>query len=280
MLRIPLPLVLGAAVAIGVVYTIIIIVAYPILGSYDTNYAYFNGSNVVTNGTFPNHKYVYLYGGYGIAYFTSAVTSVVSFECAGFGCLPGRDFGRYMPVLIEVVSGSLPSNTNIVVNQPYGNTNCKVVFYFDTANMVAYIGGTSTSSTGTPCAYGWSVPMKMYKDPTGRYYWLYPLANNYGTWSTSTACSVISATGATSGRVVLSIPTQEIYSCVLWGWGPGAMTWYTHASSATVASLPNPSAGFSGWITQTISGSGYTFKVYYAPLFFMQGPQPFVVDVR
>ncbi|MGC9131935.1 MAG: hypothetical protein ACP5H5_10190, partial [Pyrobaculum sp.] len=131
MLRIPLPLVLGAAVAIGVVYTITIIVAYPILGSYDTNYAYFDGSNVVTNGTFPSLSYVYLYGGYGIAYFTSAVTNVVSFECVSNGCIPGMDFGRYLPVMVEVVSGSLPSGTTITVDQPYGVTSCKVVFYFD-----------------------------------------------------------------------------------------------------------------------------------------------------
>ncbi|MBD6956113.1 MAG: hypothetical protein F9Y92_05685 [Thermoplasmatales archaeon] len=277
MVRIPIPLLIAAAVALGTVVTIYVSIVMKILGSYDTGYASFNGTHVVSTGTFPSLSYVYLYGGYGTAYFTSAVTSVVSFECVGSYCQPGLNFGRYFPVLIEVVSGSLPSGTNIVVTPPYGRTGgtCLVVFYFDTANMVAYVAGTSDTST-SQCGFAWTVPLKMYKDPTGRYYWLYPLARNYGTWSTSTACSVAKGTAA-GYYYALSIMTGEAYDCAFAKWGSATIKWYTHASSTTTAALPNPSAGFSGWIIQTITGTGYTLKVYYAPLFFMQGPQPFAV---
>jgi hypothetical protein len=73
-MRIPIPLIFAAAVAVGAIVTIIIQINVQVLGSWDSRYAAFNGTHVYQTGPMIATTYKTLYLGYGTAYFQNPVS--------------------------------------------------------------------------------------------------------------------------------------------------------------------------------------------------------------
>jgi hypothetical protein len=265
-MRIPIPLIFAAVIALTSV-TLVFKVVVTVIGSYDPSYAAFNGTHVVSK-SLPSTTYVYVYGGGGgTATYTSATTTY-QYQCFGSACATGSDFGSYIPVLITVNSGSYPFGTTIEVNQPYGRTTYKVrvVLYSDGNGWVA---GQSATSLGAG-QIGYSIPVKWYQSSDGRQIWIYPIDRSRITRSLSEGCSVAGLGGA-SYKYVVSIQTGERYDCSSSSWGSGTFKFSTIASSTTTA------AWSIGWITQSVSGSGYDITIRYAPLIFISPATNFAI---
>ncbi|MEM4897697.1 MAG: hypothetical protein QXR18_05770 [Pyrobaculum sp.] len=265
-MRIPIPLLFAAVIALTSVTLVFkVVVAY--MGSYDTTYAAFNGTHVVSQ-TVPSTNYVYIYGGGGGTATYTSDTTTYHFQCFGSACVPGSDFGAYIPVLITVNSGNFPFGTTIEVSQPYGRTTYRVriVLYSDGNGWVA---GQSPTGLGAG-QVGFSIPVRWYRSPDGQQIWIFPVDRSRIERSLSEGCSVASLGGAIY-RFVVSIQTGQSYDCTFRSWGGATFKFSTIASSTTTATWSI------GWITQRVSGSGYDITIHYAPLIFISPATHFTV---
>ena len=265
-MRIPIPLIFAAVISLTAVMLVFKVVVL-VIGSYDSSYADFNGTHVVSK-TLPSTTYVYVYGGGGgTATYTSATTTY-RYQCFGSVCTPESDFGAYFPVLITVNSGTYPFGTIIEVNQPYGRTTYKVriVLYSDGNGWVA---GQSASGFG-PGQIGYSVPVKWYQSSDRSRIWIYPIDKSRLSRGLSEGCSVAGLGGAVY-RFVVSLQTNERYMCSSSSWGVATLKFSTIASSTTTATWST------GWITQNVRGSGYDITIHYAPLIFISPPTHYTV---
>lgn len=265
-MRIPIPLIFAAAIALTSV-TLVFKVVVTVIGSYDPSYAAFNGTHVVSQ-VLPSTTYVYVYGGGGGTATYTSDTTTYQYQCFGSACTTGSDFGAYVPVLITVNSGSYPFGTTIEVNQPYGRTTYKVrvVLYSDGNGWVA---GQATTSLGAGLV-GYSIPVKWYQSSDGRQIWIYPIDRGRIGRVISEGCNVAKLGGAAYIYVV-SIPTGERYDCSFNSWGIGTFKFSTIASTTTMATWSI------GWITQSVSASGYDITIHYAPLIFISPPTHFTI---
>lgn len=265
-IRIFIPLILAAIIATTSV-TLVFKVVMTVIGSYDTAYASFNGTHVVSQ-KLPNTNYVLIYGGGGGTATYVSATTTYWFQCFAYACVPGTDFGAYFPVLITVNSGNYPFGNIIEVNQPYGRTNYKVriVLYSDGYGWVA---GQSPTTSG-PGQIGFSAPVRWYQSSDGRLIWIYPLDRDRISRSISEGCSVAGLGGALY-KYVVSIHTATRYDCSTNSWGSGNFKFHAIDSSATTATWSI------GWITQNVSGDGYDITIYYGPLIFISPATHFVV---
>ena len=265
-MRIPIPLIFAAVIALTSV-TLVFKVVVTDIGSYDSSYAAFNGTHVVSQNL-PSTTYVYVYGGGGGTATYSSPTTTYQYQCFGSACAAGSDFGAYFPVKIVVNSGRYPFDTTIEVNQPYGRTTYKVrvVLYSDGNGWVAGQSGTGLGAG----QIGYSIPVKWYKSSDERQIWIYPIDKDRISRRLSEGCSVAQLGGA-AFRYVVSIQTGQRYDCSSASWGSGTFKFSTIASSATTATWSI------GSITQRVSGSGYDITIHYAPLIFISPSTHFIV---
>ncbi|MEM4546544.1 MAG: hypothetical protein QW328_07285 [Nitrososphaerota archaeon] len=265
-MRIPIPLIFAAVMALTSV-TLVFKVVVMVIGSYDTTYAAFNGTHVVSH-SLPSTAYVYVYGGGGGRATYTSDTTTYHYQCFGSACTTEKDFGAYIPVLITVNSGNYPFGSIIEVNQPYGYTTYKVrvVLYNDGNGWVA-----GQSSTGLGAGQvGYSIPVRWYQSSDGRQIWIYPIDRGRISRALSEGCSVAGLGGAVY-RFVVSIQTVERYDCTYASWGSTTFKFSTLASATTTATWSI------GWITQRVSGSGYDITIHYAPLIFISPATHFAV---
>jgi len=233
-MRIPIPLIFAAAVAVGAVVTILIQVNIQILGSWDSRYAAFNGTHIYQTTAMITTTYKTLYLGYGTAYFQNPV-SVYYLQTVRSGSAGGtRDLGRYLPIRVVIQSGSLPTNTYIAWADPYGGATRKL--YFVSGSNRGYVLGTYTASSGATV----NVAVPVYYVVEGSQVRLYPMEK--GAVATSEGCNVVRNAGFGGAyNYIFAVLDNQSYDCAFNSWSSTTVGWAQVASSVTTASLyPSP----------------------------------------
>jgi len=250
-MRIPIPLIFAAAVAVGAIVTILIQVNIKVLGSWDSRYAAFNGTHVYQTAAMITTTYKTLYLGYGTAYFQNPV-NVYYLQTVRSGSAGGAsDLGRYLPIRVVVESGSLPTNTYITWTDPYGGATRKLYFVAGTSR--AYVLGMYTATSGA----GVNVAVPVYYVVEGSQVRLYPMEK--GATVASEACSVVRNAGFTGAyNYVFAVLDSQAYDCAFNSWSSTTVGWVQVASSATSASL-NPSPAY---YKVTVSSDSSTISIY------------------
>jgi len=250
-MRIPIPLMLAAAVAVGAIVTILIQVNIKLLGSWDSRYAAFNGTHVYQTGPTIATTYKTLYLGYGTAYFQNPV-SVYYLQTVRSGSAGGvRDLGRYLPIRVVVESGSLPTNTYIAWTDPYGGATRKLYFVAGTSR--AYVLGTYTATSGATV----NVAIPVYYVVEGSQVRLYPMEK--GAVSTGEGCSVVRNAGFGGAyNYIFAVLDNQAYDCAFNSWSSTTVGWAQVASSVTSVSLyPSPT-----YYKVTVSSGSGTISIY------------------
>jgi hypothetical protein len=232
-MRIPVPLLLAAAVAVGAIVTIVFQINVNVLGSWDSRYAAFNGTHVYQTGSMPNLPYRTLYLGYGTAHFQNPV-SVYYLERVRSGSAGGlADLGRYLPIRVFIESGSLPTNTYLAWNDPLSGVTRKM--YFVAGTDRAYVLGTYRTSSGATV----NVAIPVYYVVEGSQVRLYPRERS--AVATSEACNVVRNAGFGGAyNYIFAILDNQSYDCAFSSWSSTTVGWTLVTSSATTANL-NPS---------------------------------------
>jgi hypothetical protein len=250
-MRIPIPLIFAAAVAVGAVVTITIMINVAILGSWDDRYASFNGTHVYQTGTIIGTAYKTLYLGYGTAYFQNPV-SVYYLETVQSDSAGGaRDLGRYLPIRVVVASGSLPTNTYISWRDPYGGETRRL--YFVSGTNRGYVLGIFISRAGMRV----NVAIPVYYKVEDSHVLLYPMER--GAVATGEACNVVRNAGlGGTYNYVYAVLDNQAYDCAYNQWRSATVGWRQVASSTTSASLyPSPNY----YVVSVTSGSS-TLRIY------------------
>jgi hypothetical protein len=250
-MRIPIPLIFAAAVAVGAIVTILIQVNIKVLGSWDSRYAAFNGTHVYQTSPMISTTYKTLYLGYGTAYFQNPV-NVYFLQTVRSGSAGGaKDLGRYLPIRVVVESGSLPTNTYITWTDPYGGATRKL--YFVSSSNRGYVLGMYTSSSGAQV----NVAIPVYYVVEGSQVRLYPMEK--AAVSTSEGCTVIRNAGFTGAyNYIFAVLDGQAYDCAFNSWSSTTVGWVQVASSVTSASL-NPSPLY---YKVTVSSGSSTISIY------------------
>jgi hypothetical protein len=271
-MRIPLPLLLAAAVGVGTVVTLIIQVSLVVLGSWDVRYAAFNGTHVVSTTLLPSWKYRFIYSGTGTAYFGDTVNVYYLNIIRDTSYVRDYDLGKYLPMRVVVVSGSLPTNVYIQWTDPYGGRVRKI--YFDGSSDVAYVMGTYTTGAGTAGAV---IPVRYVAD--GNQYILYPL-DKASITSPGTACNILKNAGfGTATNLVFAVPDSQYYDCSLNSWSSTTIRWGAVATGATQAELVPPPG--TSYYKVTYSDSTGTIDIYLGYWWFIDSdPGWFAVKPR
>jgi len=233
-MRIPIPLIFAAAVAMGAVATYLLQINVVVLGSWDSRYAAFNGTHVYQTAAMITTTYKTLYLGYGTAYFRNRV-NVYHLQTVLSGSTGGAsDLGRYLPIRVVVESGSLPTNTYITWTDPYGGATRKL--YFVSGSNRGYVLGNYRSSTGALV----SVAVPVYYVVEGSQVRLYPMEK--AVVSTTEACTIVKNAGLGGATtVVIAVLDNQSYDCGKKKWAAVTVGWTSVASSVTSASLyPSP----------------------------------------
>jgi hypothetical protein len=233
-MRIPIPLIFAAAVALGAVATYFLQINLVVLGSWDSRYAAFNGTHVYQTAATITTTYKTLYLGYGTAYFQNPV-NVYYLQTVRSGSIGGaRDLGRYLPIRVVVESGSLPTNTYITWTDPYGGATRKL--YFVTGTNRGYVLGNYKSSSGSLV----NVAVPVYYVVEGSQVRLYLMEK--AVVSTTEACTTVTNAGlGGSSNVVIAVLDNQSYDCGRKRWSSVTVGWTSVASSVTSASLyPSP----------------------------------------
>jgi hypothetical protein len=250
-MRIPIPLIFAAAVAVGAVVTILIQINIQILGSWDSRYAAFNGTHIYQTGAMIGTTYKTLYLGYGTAYFQNPV-SVYYLQTVRSGSAGGaKDLGLYLPIRVVIQSGSLPTNTYITWTDPYGGATRKL--YFVGGANRGYVLGMYTSSSGSQV----NVAIPVYYVVEGSQVRLYPMEKS--AVSTSEGCSVVKNAGFTGAyNYIFAVLDNQAYDCAFNSWSSTTVGWTQVASSVTTASLyPSPT-----YYAVSISSGSNTLKLF------------------
>lgn len=249
-MRIPLPLIFAAAVAVGALVTIVIQINVQVLGSWDSRYAAFNGTHVYQTGSMIDTTYKTLYLGYGTAYFQNPV-NVFFLQTVRSGSAGGdRDLGRYLPIRLIVESGSLPTNTYITWTDPYGGATRRL--YLVSGANRGYVLGMYTTSTGAQV----NVAIPVYYVVEGSQVRLYPMERT--AVSTREGCSVVRNAGFTGAyNYIFAVLDNQAYDCASNRWSSTTVGWTQVASSVTSASLyPSPT-----YYTVRVASGGNTVSI-------------------
>jgi len=258
-MRIPIPLILAAAVVMGSIVTIYLNFKMIPPPAFDWRWESWNGTAVINTGTYPGNAYTYVYGGVGNAYFGSGV-NVYYFYAHGAYSNPDTygDFGRYVPFAIKV-DGTPPTQTTITFTNPYNNGVYGIWFY-DWPPTKGYVGGRYSTSS-TTASEGVAVPVFFYQ--IGENTWIIRPAVRSEVWSTSEACNVAKSWAkSTTSPYVLSVPTQERYDCVYASWSSSTSVRFNQMYSGVTQAPLTPESGKPLYYTVKITGSGYTITVY------------------
>jgi hypothetical protein len=250
-MRIPIPLIFAAAVAMGAVATYLLQINVVVVGSWDSRYAAFNGTHIYRTATMITTIYKTLYLGYGTAYFKNPV-SVYYLQTVLSGSTGGaKDLGRYLPIRVVVESGSLPTNTYITWTDPYGGATRKL--YFVSSSNRGYVLGMYTSSSGAQV----NVAIPVYYVVEGSQVRLYPMEK--AAVSTTEACTTVTNAGlGGSTNVVIAVLDNQSYDCGRKRWSAVAVGWTSVATSVTSAPLyPSPL-----YYTVTVTLGSNTLKLF------------------
>jgi hypothetical protein len=237
-MRIPLPLILAAAVAVGAIVTIVIQVNLQVLGSWDDRYAAFNGTHVYQTGSMISTTYKTLYLGYGTAYFQNPV-NVYYLDKVRSGAGGGNgDLGKYLPVRLIVTSGSLPTDTYLKWNNPLSSSDVRAIYLVGGTNRGYVLGHYYASGAGV-----WvDVAIPIYYKVSGSSVLIYPMEKS--AVNPSEGCNVIknAGSGFTSAyEYVFAILDGQAYDCAYGSWSSTSIGWSQVGSSVTSASLyPSP----------------------------------------
>ncbi len=249
-MRIPFPLILAAAVAVGALVSIVIQINIQVLGSWDNRYAAFNGTHVYQTGPMIDTTYKTLYLGYGTAYFQNPV-NVYFLQTVRSGSAGGNaDLGRYLPIRVVVESGSLPTNTYIAWSDPLSGATRRL--YFVSGTNRAYVLGMYRTSTGAQV----NVAIPVYYVVDGSQVMLYPMERSAVV--AGEACNVVRNAGFTGAyNYVFAVLNNQAYDCAYNSWSSTTVGWSQVASSVTTASLyPSPT-----YYSVTITSGSSTLRL-------------------
>ena len=232
--RLPLPLVFAVVMGVGATMYIVLVIDVPTtpLASWDPRYATSNGTHVFQTLPMPDVPYKTLYLGYGTAYFKNPVNVYYLRKVSAGGF--DSDLGRYLPVVLVIESGSLPTDTYIRWTDPHtGRTRA---LYLVSGTNRGYV-------IGEYHVYGYyavaSIPV--YYRVVGNMVYIYPMeleAINAGE-----ACPIImDYTSYAESYRIFAVLDSWFIECLYWGWEDIAnVDWALVASSATMAELkPSP----------------------------------------
>jgi hypothetical protein len=233
-MRIPIPLLFAAAVAVGAMVTILIQVNVKVLGSWDPRYSAFNGTHVYQTGPMLGTPYKTLYLGYGTAYFQNPTNVYYLRSVKDDSAGGAQDLGRYLPIRLVVESGSLPTNSYITWNDPYGGATRKL--YFVAGTNRGYVLGTFKAATGPTV----NVAIPVYYVVDDSQVRIYPMER--AAVATTEACNVVRNAGFGGAyNYVYAIIDNQAYDCAFARWYSTRVGWDQVASSVTTASLyPSP----------------------------------------
>ncbi len=250
-IRIPIPLILAAVVAVGAIVSIIIQVNVKILGSWDPRYASFNGTHIYQTGPMIGTPYKTLYLGYGEAYFQNPVNVYFLEKVRDDATGGDSDLGRYLPIRVVIKSGSLPTNTYIEWRDPYSGATRKL--YFVSGSNRAYVLGTYRSRTGATVNVGIAV----YYVVEGSQVMLYPMETS--AVNTREGCDVVKNAGfGGTYNALYAVPSNRAYDCAFGTWSDARIKWGLVASSATSAGLyPSPT-----YYSVTITSGSNTITLF------------------
>jgi hypothetical protein len=234
-MRIPIPLVIAAAVAVGAMVSILIQVNLYALGSWDDRYAAFNGTHVYQTGPMISTPNKTLYLGYGMAYFQNP-TSVYYLQSVRAGSTGGTaDLGRYLPIRVVVLSGSLPTDTYIAWTDPHGGSIRKL--YFVSSARRGYVLGTYVRPTDGKTI---NAAIPVYYVVEGSQVRLYPMEKD--AVAVNEACTVVTNAGLGGAEsFVFAVIDSYFFKCGDTLQDYYEVGWALVASSVTSAALyPSP----------------------------------------
>jgi len=230
--RFPLPLVFAIAMGVGTtMYLVIQISIVSVLASWDPRYAEFNGTHVYQTSPMPATPYKTLYLGYGTAYFRNPVN--VYYLRNVFADGADVDLGRYLPVVLIVESGSLPTNTYITWTDPYSGRTRKL-YLVSGANRGYVIG--QYHWYGSPSVAG----IPVYYRVVGDVVYIYPM--ELSAFNPFEGCYILLSSGFYGEWYdMYAILDSVLYDCLNGDSFGTRVGWELVASSATMAELkPSP----------------------------------------
>ena len=249
------PLLLVFAVVMGVgttMYMVLKIDVTSVLASWDPRYAAFNGTHVYQTSSMIPTPYKTLYLGYGTAYFQNPVS--VYYLKKVFAGGEDTDIGRYLPVVLIVESGSLPTNTYITWTDPY-TSRVRKLYLVSGANRGYVIG--EYHWYGTPSVAG----IPVYYRVDNNIVYIYPMEQ--GAFNPYEGCPILRNSGFYgSWYDMYAVLDGTLYDCLYGGWMAGIpVGWELVASSATVAELkPSPTHYM---VTVNVGSSKLTIMLSY-----------------
>jgi hypothetical protein len=237
--KVPIPLMFALVALVGVYTSLVLrielidVSAWPV--SWDHRYATNNGTHVYQTAPMIGTPMKTLILGYGTATFGNP-TDVYYLRKVFRGGQDG-DLGGYLPTVLIIESGSLPTNTYIEWNDPRTNRPRKL--YFVAGSDRAYVMGPYYWLSDYSAAI---IPLTYHV--VGQFVFVYP--REHATTNIQEMCAVIRNAGF-SGTVYndayFVLGDASPWDCLYGGYfgSPDIIDWAQVASSATSASLfPDP----------------------------------------
>ena len=233
--KIPIPLVFALAATVGVYMSFVIdinVASWDI--SWDPRYATYNTTHLYQTAPMIGTLYKTLILGYGTAQFRNP-TNVYYLHKVYDGGRNG-DLGGYLPTVLIIESGSLPTNTYIEWTCPASNHVRKL--YFVANSHRAYVIGPYHWH-----AYYSVAIIPVYYRVDDSYVFIYPM--DYSAVNINEMCNVIHDAGYPNANfrdAFFVLGDSDNYDCIIHDFfdAPYVLHWERIASSATSASL-NPS---------------------------------------
>ena len=251
--RLPLPLIFALVMGVGAtMYIVLKINMYGALASWDPRYAASNRTHVFQTDPMPGTPFKTLYLGYGTAYFRNPVNVYYLRKVSAGGY--DSDLGGYLPVVLVVESGSLPTNTYITWTDPRSGRT----------RALYLVSGTNRGYViGEFYLYGYYsiAGIPVYYRVSGNLVYIYPM--EWGALVTDEACYILTEYSAYGEFYrVVSVTDNRFLDCLYLGWEDIAdVDWALVASSATVAELkPSPTHYM---VTVNVGGSKLTIMLSY-----------------
>ena len=230
--RFPLPLIFAIVMGVGTtMYVVLKIDIAGVMASWDPRYTTFNGTHVYQTSPMLATPFKTLYLGYGTAYFQNPVD--VFYLKKVFSGGQDNDLGRYLPVVLIVESGSLPTNTYITWTDPQTGRTRKLYLVSDT-NRGYVIGEYHWY-------YTYSVAgIAVYYRVVGNFVYIYPMERS--AFNPGEGCPILLNSGyIATWYDMYTILDDAAWDCKYGGWFGAPVGWERVASSTTTAELkPSP----------------------------------------
>ena len=231
--RFPLPLLLAVVIGVGAtMYLVLKINMGGALASWDPRYAGFNGTHVFQMDPMPDRRFKTLYLGYGTAYFQNPVNVYYLRKVYVNGY--DSDLGGYLPVVLIIESGRLPTDTYIKWTDPRSG-RLRALYLVSGTNRGYVLG-----------EYYWDglfsiAGIPVYYKVIGNMVYIYPMERD--AFNQIEACNVLMSFHCCAESFRVFFVTDDLFhECLYWGWEDVAhVDWALVASSATMAELrPSP----------------------------------------